>query len=285
MTILAQYLKAGFHFWFRPDQIKDASNNLITNPSKGFVDLGVCTALTPDFTKDTIELRDTRGGNLTRVARAVTEITEDYTGTFADFNKKNLPYIFGAGRVDVNNRSAIDFSATGENFGTNIEENQTLFLGTVASVDALPTINITETTVSVYSRRATTVTSTTTWTINVNYELDAKLGTVKVINFPGGFSSSVDEVLVKYQAALIATNSETYFKMNPQSQGGIIEGRARIEIGYNSNANRLIRICKAAIDVSTVNFVTDDYSTYEMRFSVLNDGTVASGVGQLINVE
>ena len=121
MTIAAKYLKAGFHFWFRPDKIL-SGGSLITNPSKGFFDLGVCTALSPTFERTKIELKDTRGGVLKKVAEAITELKEDYKGTFADFNKKNLLLVFGAGEVSVNSRSAVDYSTEGENFGVSIQE-------------------------------------------------------------------------------------------------------------------------------------------------------------------
>lgn len=288
MAIEAKYLKAGFHFFFRPDEIKDSNGDLISNTSKGFIDLGVCTALTPAIDKTTTELNDTRGGQLTRVARAVSQINETYTGTFADFNKRNIPLIFGAARTDVNSRSAIDRTTTHENFGQYIQLNDTLFLGTASDVDAVGSFKVTETTVAVYSKNATTDVATSlttiTWVKDTHYEVDDLLGAVKIIDYPSNHADT-HSIAVAYSGVSIATTDTTYFVIDPQSAGGIIEGRVRLEIGSNSNLERLIRIGRAALNTSTVEFTAEDYSTYQMEFSILNDGSVGSGVGKLFNLE
>ena len=283
MTIAAKYLKAGFHFWFRPDKIL-SGGSLITNPSKGFFDLGVCTALSPTFERTKIELKDTRGGVLKKVAEAITELKEDYKGTFADFNKKNLLLVFGAGEVSVNSRSAVDYTTEGENFGVSIQEGETLFLGTSSDNQAVGNVIVdTSFTPVVYARTAASTTQSTTYTLDTHYEFDALLGTVKIIDHPSSIDGieSLVQILVKYKNAAIAANNATYFIMSPQSYATVREGAFRIEIGSESNAERFIRTGRCALNVDTVNFTADDYSTYEMTFSVLN----TDDAGRLFNIQ
>lgn len=288
MSIAAKYLKIGFRFFFRRDYVVEGGVSS-ANPSKAFLDLGVCTALTPAFDRNTTELNDTRGGQLTRVARDVTQINETYTGTFADFNKQNLPLIFGSGNVEVNSRSAIDRTVTHENFGSEIQVNEVIFLNTSDDLDAVGAFKVNDNThLAVYSKNGNAHTSTTvtsvTWVRDTNYEFDSLLGAVKILDYPAGHSVT-HGIAVAYNANAVTTSDTTYFIIDPQSAGGIVEGKMRLELGSNSNANRFIRQGKVALNVSSVEFTAEDYSTYQMEFSILNDGSVGSGVGKLFNVE
>ena len=279
MTIASKYIKAGFAFWFRPDKILDSTGALVDNPYKGFTFLGVCSGVTPTFDSTSISLKDSRGGTLKTVAKQVTEITETYKGTFADFKKNNLLFVFGAGKINVNSRNAVDYTANGENFGTTWLRDQAIVLGSSSDIDFIGNFRLNETTVVVnFGANTSAVTSAT---LNTHYKLDSALAQVEILELPNGVIEGTHNLYVKYSAAAIASTDNTYFSIDPQSAGGSIDGRFRLEIGYNSNKERLIRTGKVSINTSSVNFTSDDYSNFEMEFTILNtDGTA----GKLFNV-
>lgn len=282
MTIAAKYLKAGFHFWFRPDKVL-SNGVLVDNPSKAFFDLGVCTALDTTSDKTKIELKDTRGGNLKLVAQGVTEIKEEYKGTFGDFNKKNILIIFGAGALNSGNRGAVSFTTIGENFGASVGENETVFLGTSADLDSIGNFILDNTFVPiVYRRTVSATTHTQLYTVDINYTVDTLLGTVTIIDHDDDNITLPADLLIKYRVAEIAlVDSLTYWNIEPQSSGGIIEGKMRLEIGSNGNLERMIRTGRVALNVDSFKFTAEDYSTYEMSFAIVNQ----IDAGKLYNVQ
>jgi len=293
MTIDEKFLKAGFRLFFRPNSILNSSNVKIDNPSTGFFDLGVVTALTPSFERNTIELKDTRGGTLTRVAREVTEINESYTGTFADFNRRNLLQVFGSGRLSARSQTeqlSLDFTsdapvAATQNYGV-VKENDVLFI--TYDTGDLDQIHLTGLTgASVYSlgpSQTNLLYSTIVWVANTHFELDSVLGTVKILSFPSGHNSETQAVTVIFACPAIPATTQDYWTLNPQSAGGIIEGKMNLELGWNGNTERLIRKADVALNVSSVDFTAEDYSTYQMEFAILNSGSIGAGVGKLFNI-
>ena len=239
------------------------------------LDLGTITQTTPTFEPTVIQAKDPDGGRLNLIDEAFTEINEAYEVTCLNINQENLDILYyGNGTQELQPNTS----------DSNTDVVHTVKIGPGKLVKVFeggsPKTGETELKAA-YNIK------------NVQIKKGSS-GVVPLIPFNGTNASTADFEIVSQQRGLIrfystGTNTladgdtcritfdeEPYADGNtrlirPQQASAPITGRAYIVFSRNNNTRQSVRECEATINVSSVAFGIEDYSTVTFNVSVLTD--------------
>tara|TARA_Y100000114_G_scaffold153211_1_gene172774 strand:- start:1146 stop:2081 length:936 start_codon:yes stop_codon:yes gene_type:complete len=239
------------------------------------LDLGTITQTTPTFEPTVIQAKDPDGGRLNLIDEAFTEINEAYEVTCLNINQENLDILYyGNGTQELQ---------------PNTLDGNTLVPHTV-KIGPGKLVKVFEG----GSPKAGETELKAAYNISVTQIRKGSSGPTTLVAFNGTNASTADFEVVSAERGLIrffstgtnsladgdtcriSFNENAYAAGNtrlvrPQQASGPITGRAYIVFSRNNNTRQSVRECEATINVSSVAFGIEDYSSVTFNVSVLTD--------------
>jgi 2-keto-4-pentenoate hydratase/2-oxohepta-3-ene-1,7-dioic acid hydratase in catechol pathway len=235
------------------------------------IDLGVIKEVAPSFEPDQAELFDTDGGDRVLVDQALTQFTESYQATIANFNNNNLALLFNSNPVAAFTQTATPLTDI-KHYAHPGEMVKLLNDDFDAATPGVPIFNLTSVDGVTGPAGTPTYTEGTDWEV-----VDLSRGLIRMID--GGAFSSAGPIEVGMTPVAVTGNR----LIAPQSANLAVRAKAWLFLGRGSNTQQHVREMDVAITAESANFTAEDFSDFVLNFSVINDLTnLSQPAGRLL---